>query len=78
MNKYEQVVKAINEGKSKREIIFSIGCSSSYLRFVRRKISNPDRVNEQSKDLKMTEGWKKKFTKSWNETVQTIKEERHE
>lgn len=72
MNKYDQVVKEIEAGKTKNEIIKAANCSSSYLRFVKRKLANPEKVKTQNDNLKMTEKWKKCFSEEWEEACSKI------
>ena len=72
MNKYDQVVKEIEAGKTKNEIIQAANCSSSYLRFVKRKLANSEKVKTQNDNLKMTEKWKNCFSDEWEEACSKI------
>lgn len=72
MNKYDQVVKEIEAGKTKNEIIKDANCSSSYLRFVKRKLADPEKVKTQNNNLKMTGKWKKRFSEEWEEACSKI------
>ena len=72
MNKYDQVVKEIEAGKTKKEIIKEADCSPSYLRFVKRKLADPEKVKMQNNNLKMTGKWKKRFSDEWEEACSKI------
>ena len=69
---YEKVRKCIEEGKCNHAIVMDTGCSVSYIRYVRRYMSDPQKVKEQSKSQKITRDWKKQFAEEWEKTVRKI------
>lgn len=69
---YEKVSKALKENKTNHEIVMEIGCSSSYVRFVRRKMNDPQKTKIKSESQKITAAWKKQFSDDWENAVRNL------
>ena len=64
--------RCIEAGEKNHEIVMKTGCSASYIRYVKRYMSDPQKVKEQSKSQKITRDWKKQFAEEWEKTVRKI------